>query len=50
MQWQALELFSGVGNVSAFLRESGVNVCSFDRVLGGRCMDFTESSGFLLGA
>ena len=49
MQWQAVELFSGVGNVSAVLRESGLSVASYDLKLGGDTMNFVKPAGFLLG-
>ena len=49
MQWQAVELFCGVGNVSAVLRESGLSVASYDIKLGGDTMNFVKPAGFLLG-
>ena len=50
MRWQCIELFSGKGNVSAFFRQVGKAVASFDHCLGQRAMDITTSAGFLLGA
>ena len=46
MRWTALELFSGVGNVSAALRDAGMSVCSYDIKLGAG-MNFLDSAGFL---
>ena len=48
-QWQLVELFSGQGNVSAFFRQAGKTVASFDTVLGGKSMDVTQAAGFLFG-
>ena len=45
--WNVVELFSGAGNVSRVFRESGVPVASFDKTIGGDCMDFTLAAGFL---
>ena len=49
MQWQLVELFSGVGNVSEAFRDKGYSVCSFDRMLGGKPMDFDTPAGFASG-
>lgn len=49
MQWQLIELFSGVGNVSKAFRDRGFAVCSYDRVNGGKHMDFETASGFASG-
>ncbi len=49
MQWQLVELFSGVGNVSEAFRDGGYSVCSFDRMLGGKPMDFETAAGFSSG-
>jgi len=49
-EWQLIELFSGQGNVSACFRQAGKAVASFDKILGGKSMDITESAGFLWGA
>lgn len=46
MAFQALELFSGHGNVSAVFRESGIPTVSYDLKLGGRSMDFCQPAGF----
>lgn len=48
-RWQLVELFSGQGNVSAAFRAAGKSVCSFDKLLHDRAMDFDRASGFLLG-
>lgn len=47
MKWQLIELFSGQGNVSACFRHYGKAVASYDKVLGGDCMDMTCCAGFL---
>ena len=48
--WSCVELFSGVGNVSAAFREGGKFVASFDKVTGGHAMDITLCAGFLFWA
>ena len=45
--WNVVELFSGAGNVSRVFRESHRPVASFDKGIGGDCMDFTLAAGFL---
>ena len=45
--WQVVELFAGQGNVSSVFRKYGKAVASFDKDMGGKCMDFTLSAGFL---
>ena len=45
--WQVVELFAGAGNVSAAFRQCGKSVASFDKEMGGSCMDITLSAGFL---
>ena len=47
--WNVVELFSGAGNVSAVFRKHGRAVASFDKELGGDCMDMTNCAGFLPG-
>lgn len=49
LEWQVIELFAGVGNVSAAFREYGKAVASLDKEIGGDCMDFTLNAGFLPG-
>ena len=49
LRWQCIELFSGVGNVSAAFRQTGKAVASFDKVLS-ESMDITLSAGFLYKA
>ena len=44
-----MELFSGVGNVSAAFRQRGWEVASFDKILGQKTMDITLVGGFLSG-
>jgi len=46
MQWQAIEIFSGVGNVSAALRSHGIKTCSYDLVMEGKLMNFCGEAGF----
>ena len=46
MQWQAIEIFSGVGNVSAALKSHGIKTCSYDIVLEGKLMNFCAEAGF----
>ena len=46
MAFQALELLSGHGNVSAVFRELGFPTVSYDLKLGGRSMDFCQPAGF----
>ena len=48
MAWHAVELFSGVGNVSAAFREAKRDVASFDK-LHGKEMDITTDAGFASG-
>ena len=45
--WQVVELFAGQGNVSSVFRKLGKAVASFDKDIGGECMDFTLCAGFL---
>ena len=47
MNWQCVELFSGVGNVSRAFREHGKAVASYDKELGGDCMNIELEAGFL---
>lgn len=49
-QWQFIELFSGAGNVSTAFRDHGFNVCSYDKVSGGKSMNFSSAAGFALGS
>ena len=49
MRWQMVELFSGVGNVSAAFKDAGYATCSFDKVAGNE-MDFSKPSGFAYGS
>ena len=49
LEWQVIELFAGVGNVSAAFREYGKAVASLDKEIGGDCMDFALNAGFLPG-
>ena len=49
MQWQMVEIFSGVGNVSAAFKDAGYATCSFDKVAGNE-MDFSKPSGFAHGS
>lgn len=49
MRWQFIELFSGVGNISAAFRDAGYATCSFDKLTGSE-MDFSTPSGFAFGS
>ena len=48
--YQLVELFSGQGEVSRVFRAIGRSVGSYDKELGGKCMDFTLPAGFACGA
>ena len=50
MVWQAVEIFSGAGQVSQAFRNHGYKVCQYDLELGGRPMDFTTPAGFASGS
>lgn len=47
MNWELIELFSGVGNVSRAFRQHGKAVASYDKELGGDCMNIELTAGFL---
>ena len=49
LTFDCIELFAGVGNVSAAFRQHGKSVASFDQSYSGS-MDFTSPAGFMPGA
>lgn len=46
MSFDMVELFAGVGNVSAAFRQHGKTVASFDQTYH-KSMDFTTDAGFV---
>lgn len=49
IQFSCVELFAGVGNVSAAFRRQNKSVASFDKTYGD-CMDFNGAAGFVPGS
>ena len=47
MTFDCVELFAGVGNVSAAFRQGGKSVASFDKTYADKSMDINGAAGFM---